>query len=470
MPCRQRTARRRGSPADRVRTGNAASGRRCAQRKEEPLGLSDDQLNFAFGVAEGAVRGATKGQYPAPLAALRAIRDGINRPLPEGLKIELESRRASSARRFRRRSIGVFFMQNQLARDRGVDRSQRQAAAGQPRRRVGRRSDGSRHRHGARPFGDSHRDGRRRRQADRRRTASARPTSLAAASRSAAPRWPTCRRCCRNLGASTSHQAFADRDVVIEAVTENEELKTSLYRQLAPVLKKDAILATNTSTISITRMAEAWPDPTRFIGMHFFLPVDRMQLVEVIRGKTDERRDGRDDRRTVEADQEDADRRQRLCRLPRQPHPVALHDRGAGALARRRVDGRDRPRRHEVRHARRSDRAAGHGGSRHVVLCGQGAGRRLQRSGPQDHAVGRFDRRRPAGQEIGGRLPQIRRHERQAGRRPGLPAVPRKDTARPSEKSRTRRSRTGCSCRCCSRRSARSKRGSSASRRTSTWA
>jgi len=87
------------------------------------------------------------------------------------------------------------------------------------------------------------------------------------------------------LSTSTSHQIFTDRDVVIEAVTENEELKTSLYRQLAPVLRKDAILATNTSTISITRMSQAWPDPSRFIGMHFFLPVDRMQLVEVIRGK-----------------------------------------------------------------------------------------------------------------------------------------------------------------------------------------
>jgi len=87
------------------------------------------------------------------------------------------------------------------------------------------------------------------------------------------------------LSASTTHQVFSDRDVVVEAVTENEELKTALYRQLSTVLKKDAILATNTSTISITRMAEAWPDASRFIGMHFFLPVDRMQLVEVIRGK-----------------------------------------------------------------------------------------------------------------------------------------------------------------------------------------
>jgi 3-hydroxyacyl-CoA dehydrogenase/enoyl-CoA hydratase/3-hydroxybutyryl-CoA epimerase/3-hydroxyacyl-CoA dehydrogenase/enoyl-CoA hydratase/3-hydroxybutyryl-CoA epimerase/enoyl-CoA isomerase len=87
------------------------------------------------------------------------------------------------------------------------------------------------------------------------------------------------------LSTSQSLSAMADRDVVIEAVVENEEVKTALYRQLQTILKPDAILASNTSTISITRMAKAWPRPESFAGMHFFNPVDRMQLVEVIRGE-----------------------------------------------------------------------------------------------------------------------------------------------------------------------------------------
>jgi 3-hydroxyacyl-CoA dehydrogenase/enoyl-CoA hydratase/3-hydroxybutyryl-CoA epimerase/3-hydroxyacyl-CoA dehydrogenase/enoyl-CoA hydratase/3-hydroxybutyryl-CoA epimerase/enoyl-CoA isomerase len=87
------------------------------------------------------------------------------------------------------------------------------------------------------------------------------------------------------LGTSTTHAVFADCDVVIEAVTENEKVKTDTYRELARALKPGAILASNTSTISITRMAESAPDPSRFIGMHFFYPVDRMELVEVIRGE-----------------------------------------------------------------------------------------------------------------------------------------------------------------------------------------
>lgn len=56
-------------------------------RRSQPLGLSEDQARFAFALAEGAVRGKTKGQYPAPLIALKAMRDGINRPLDEGLQV-----------------------------------------------------------------------------------------------------------------------------------------------------------------------------------------------------------------------------------------------------------------------------------------------------------------------------------------------------------------------------------------------
>jgi 3-hydroxyacyl-CoA dehydrogenase/enoyl-CoA hydratase/3-hydroxybutyryl-CoA epimerase/3-hydroxyacyl-CoA dehydrogenase/enoyl-CoA hydratase/3-hydroxybutyryl-CoA epimerase/enoyl-CoA isomerase len=78
---------------------------------------------------------------------------------------------------------------------------------------------------------------------------------------------------------------LADRDVVIEAVVENEEVKTGLYRELQSILRPDAILASNTSTISISRMSRAVKRPESFAGMHFFNPVDRMQLVEVIRGE-----------------------------------------------------------------------------------------------------------------------------------------------------------------------------------------
>jgi 3-hydroxyacyl-CoA dehydrogenase/enoyl-CoA hydratase/3-hydroxybutyryl-CoA epimerase/3-hydroxyacyl-CoA dehydrogenase/enoyl-CoA hydratase/3-hydroxybutyryl-CoA epimerase/enoyl-CoA isomerase len=79
--------------------------------------------------------------------------------------------------------------------------------------------------------------------------------------------------------------ALADRDVVIEAIVENEEAKVQLYGQIEKLLPPGAILASNTSTISITRMARSVARPESFAGLHFFNPVDRMPLVEVIRGE-----------------------------------------------------------------------------------------------------------------------------------------------------------------------------------------
>jgi 3-hydroxybutyryl-CoA dehydrogenase len=78
-------------------------------------------------------------------------------------------------------------------------------------------------------------------------------------------------------------------DVVIEAATEREELKREIFTRLVPALGPNTIVASNTSSISITRLAAATDRPTRFIGMHFMNPVPAMQLVELIRGiATDE--------------------------------------------------------------------------------------------------------------------------------------------------------------------------------------
>jgi 3-hydroxybutyryl-CoA dehydrogenase len=77
---------------------------------------------------------------------------------------------------------------------------------------------------------------------------------------------------------------FKDRDLVIEAATENEQVKRKIYQDTCPNLKTDAILATNTSSISITRLASATDRPDRFIGIHFMNPVPMMELVEVIKG------------------------------------------------------------------------------------------------------------------------------------------------------------------------------------------
>ncbi|OUS12158.1 3-hydroxybutyryl-CoA dehydrogenase [Rhodospirillales bacterium 47_12_T64] len=73
-------------------------------------------------------------------------------------------------------------------------------------------------------------------------------------------------------------------DVVIEAATENEEIKKDIFRKICPLLKPEAILCSNTSSISITRLAAVTSRPGQFMGMHFMNPVPVMQLVELIRG------------------------------------------------------------------------------------------------------------------------------------------------------------------------------------------
>jgi 3-hydroxybutyryl-CoA dehydrogenase len=81
-----------------------------------------------------------------------------------------------------------------------------------------------------------------------------------------------------------SLEDFSQADIVIEAATEDEDIKRSIFKALCPHLKPSALLATNTSSISITRLAAATDRPEHFIGMHFMNPVPLMDLVEMIRG------------------------------------------------------------------------------------------------------------------------------------------------------------------------------------------
>jgi len=91
------------------------------------------------------------------------------------------------------------------------------------------------------------------------------------------------------IKAAGAYREFADCDMVIEAATEKEAVKREIFEELVPVLKPEALIASNTSSISITRLASATDRPQKFIGMHFMNPVPVMTLVEVIRGiATDE--------------------------------------------------------------------------------------------------------------------------------------------------------------------------------------
>ncbi len=88
----------------------------------------------------------------------------------------------------------------------------------------------------------------------------------------------------RRIDAAGTIDALSDCDLVIETAVEKEDVKRKILSALCPVLKQNAIIATNTSSISITRLAAATDRPEKFIGIHFMNPVPVMELVEIIRG------------------------------------------------------------------------------------------------------------------------------------------------------------------------------------------
>ena len=89
------------------------------EQRRAPMGLSDDQVAFSFAVAAGQVMLKTKGQYPAPMAALESMQQGLNRPLDEGLAIERECARQIVGSEIAGNMIRIFFMQTRVSQDAG---------------------------------------------------------------------------------------------------------------------------------------------------------------------------------------------------------------------------------------------------------------------------------------------------------------------------------------------------------------
>jgi 3-hydroxyacyl-CoA dehydrogenase/enoyl-CoA hydratase/3-hydroxybutyryl-CoA epimerase/3-hydroxyacyl-CoA dehydrogenase/enoyl-CoA hydratase/3-hydroxybutyryl-CoA epimerase/enoyl-CoA isomerase len=259
------------------------------RRKRQPVGLSEDQLSFTIAVARGQVLAKTRGQLPAPLAALDAIARGCNLPLEDGLKVETEAFVPLIGSPVARNLIAVFFMSQRLQKDPGVADP---SVKPRPVERVGVVGAGLM---GAGISGAHIRRGIPTVMLDE--IAAALEKGIAANAKVLQTRVQIGRlkpeevvAALARLTSSSNRALLADRDVVIEAIVENEAAKAKLYQELQPILKPDVILASNTSTISITRMARSVANPERFAGMHFFNPVDRMQLVEVIRGeRTDDK-------------------------------------------------------------------------------------------------------------------------------------------------------------------------------------
>jgi 3-hydroxyacyl-CoA dehydrogenase/enoyl-CoA hydratase/3-hydroxybutyryl-CoA epimerase/3-hydroxyacyl-CoA dehydrogenase/enoyl-CoA hydratase/3-hydroxybutyryl-CoA epimerase/enoyl-CoA isomerase len=258
--------------------------REARKRKQQPVGLTEQQAGFTFAVARAQVLAKAGPHYPAPAAALDAIARGCNLPLADGLVAETEAFVPLVGSPTSRNLIAVFFMTQRLQKDPGVS-----GASPQPRpvNQVGVIGAGLM---GAGIAGAHVRRGIPTLMIDNALPAVEK--GVASITKVMQSRVQIGRmtpaevaEALARLSTSTGLGGLADRDVVVEAIVENEEAKVRLYGEVQQVLRPDAILASNTSTISITRMAQAVSRPESFAGMHFFNPVDRMQLVEVIRGE-----------------------------------------------------------------------------------------------------------------------------------------------------------------------------------------
>ena len=447
-----------------------ASGdfRRDRERWSGPISISDTELGFLGATASAYIQGQTKGHYPAPLAALELMLGAAGVDLETACQMEAEEFAKLFGSPINRAALNVFFLTDRNKKDPGVAKG---VAAAQG--RVGGRR--RRRRHGA---GDR----RRQRQARHpgrhpgfeRRGARPRRAGRAPRSRVQQAAQGSRRESGGRARAAGQRHTLRRRtrhsDVIVEAIIEKADAKQQLFARLEPQMRDDAILASNTSTIPITELAEELEHPERFCGLHFFNPVRQMPLVEVIRGK----KTSDDTIATAVAYAKSIGK-----------SPIVVND-GPGFLVNRLLlPYMNEAALHAHRRGRHQGNRPGGQGLRHADGADHAVRRRRPRRRgprrphdargiPRSRRTGRDSsdalRSRPAGPEGRPRLLRLRAGQgRQAAarhrQRRGRPPASTNAAPATSASSRPRKSPTGCSCRCCSKRPASSKTAWSANAR-----
>lgn len=253
--------------------------------REFALGGNPAGRNLVFGQAEKSVRRKAGDAYPAPYKILEVVRTGLERGIKAGLELEARRFGELAMSDVSRRLIEIFFATNALKKDNGT-----KDPNVKPRKvsRIGVLGAGLMG-HGIAYVSAENAE------VDVRlkdRDDEAVGKGLAAVRKildervekrrlSAAERDHTLAR----LTGTTDYSGFKNSDVVIEAVFEDLELKQRILREVEQVVRPETIFASNTSSIPITRIAEASSRPEMVIGMHYFSPVHKMPLLEVIRTK-----------------------------------------------------------------------------------------------------------------------------------------------------------------------------------------
>jgi 3-hydroxyacyl-CoA dehydrogenase/enoyl-CoA hydratase/carnithine racemase len=259
---------------------------RDRQRWSGPIDISETELYFLGATASAQIQQQTKGHYPAPLAALEVMLESARLDIEAACQREAEGMARLFGTPINRALINVFFLSDRNKKDPGIDTPADRAPPP--------RSVASLGIYGAGIMGSSIAAAALRRGLnvainDAQAEALQRGVKhlLEEAAYSKQLKDPDPQRMLELAGqvhATTRDAEITSCDLVLEAIVENENAKRQLFARIEPQLPPETILATNTSTIPIARLAQGLRHPERFVGIHFFNPVRRMPLVEVIRG------------------------------------------------------------------------------------------------------------------------------------------------------------------------------------------
>jgi len=253
------------------------------ERWTQPVQVEPTELGFLGATASAMIQQETKGNYPAPMAALELMLETCMLPAAEAYQREAEGMANLFGSPVNAALINVFFLTDRNKRDTGLDRP---GVAPATIKSVGVLGSGIM---GGGIAGATLKSEIPVALTDANADALAKGAKqlLEEAAYNKKIKGPDVAKTLKLaplLAVTHRLEEIATADLVIEAVVEKEEVKKQLYAKLEPMLGPAAILASNTSTIPITRLAEGLARPERFCGIHFFNPVRRMKLVEVIRG------------------------------------------------------------------------------------------------------------------------------------------------------------------------------------------
>jgi 3-hydroxyacyl-CoA dehydrogenase/enoyl-CoA hydratase/3-hydroxybutyryl-CoA epimerase len=249
-----------------------------------PVLLETMGRGLIYRQARKSVLKETKGHYPAPLKALQSVREGLGRSMEEGLRIEATYLGEMIVTPISKNLIRIFRLTERVKKQNGAANP---SVKPQPVHYAGILGAGVMGGGIAQLFAANEVDVRLK---DINHQAVGTGLSAAASvfGRQVKRRRLTRREMQRKMGLITGtldYTGFGRCDLVVEAIVENMDIKKNVIREIAPHVKDDCVLTSNTSSLSITEMASASKRPEFFVGMHFFNPVHRMPLVEVIRGK-----------------------------------------------------------------------------------------------------------------------------------------------------------------------------------------